>query len=205
MGDKGKKTDAGKQMRIDNREMQSAILRSQGYQEYVGIISVVKANVMAFVTAGPFAVIAVMIYLLVWRKIDFNFTLPFILLLLGGLIISIPAHEFLHGLTWHFFCREKWRSIRFFVIWEYLTPCCHCKEPMTYGRYILGAIMPLLVLGLGIGAAGILLQNSLLLWIGVLNIISAGGDTTIICISLRYRNCLMLDHPTECGFIAFRK
>jgi len=45
--------------------------------------------------------------------------------------------------------------------------------------------------------------------LGLFNILAAGGDTTIACMLLRYlkydKCCYILDHPTDCGFVAFVK
>lgn len=65
--------------------------------------------------------------------------------------------------------------------------------------------MPFVVLGIVLSALGIASHNNILVTIGALNILSAGGDTTISCMLFKYRKCVILDHPSECGFVAFRK
>lgn len=49
----------------------------------------------------------------------------------------------------------------------------------------------------------------MLFLLSLVNILSAGGDTTIACMELKYlkqdEKCYILDHPTNCGFVAFVK
>lgn len=202
---KNKKSEIEKQKRIENFEMQKQVMNQQGYRDYIGTISIIRANIMAFVTAGPFMILAFIIYISVWGGLSYQFNLLgyFIFLLL--LTASLPLHEFIHGFTWHFFCKDRWKSIQFGVIWEYLTPYCHCREPLPCGKYLLGGLMPFLILGIGVSFLGIIFHSSMLISLGILNILAAGGDTTIACMAIKYRGCILLDHPTECGFIAFKK
>ncbi len=201
------KSDLDKKKRVDNFLYQREIMLNQGYKAHNGTISIIKANLMVFVTAGPFALLAVLIYLLLYGEIinydNLNIASYNITLFL--FIISIPVHEFLHGFTWHFYCKEKWKSIHFGVMWKYLTPYCHCKEPLKFGGYLLGVLMPFFILGIGGSILGILLQNALLLFFGILNILAAGGDTTIALMLRKFRKAIIIDHPNECGFVAFMK
>lgn len=41
--------------------------------------------------------------------------------------------------------------------------------------------------------------------LSLFNIIAAGGDTSIALMLLKHKNAMIIDHPTECGFWAFRK
>ena len=52
--------------------------------------------------------------------------------------------------------------------------------------------------------------NILCLWLGLLNLLAAGCDTTILYELLKCRkenggDLLIVDHPNQCGFVAFRK
>lgn len=199
------KSDIEKQKRIENYEKQRTNLLQQGYQESVRIISIVKINILAFVTAGPFVIVAFLIYFGVWGEFSIELNLFESFFLLISIILSIPIHECLHGFGWHFFCKDKWKSICFGVIWQYLTPFCHCKEPLKFKHYLFGGLMPFFVLGIGVSALGVIFHSSILLLIGLYNIIAAGGDTTIACVAFKYHNSILMDHPSECGFIEFHK
>lgn len=68
--------------------------------------------------------------------------------------------------------------------------------------------MPFFILGICMGLVAIILRNPLILLIAVLNILGAGGDTAIAIKLFKYikkKNVLILDHPTECGFVGFKK
>lgn len=210
--EKEKKDSPAKQRIIANYEEQKRHYLGEGYTEIQETISIVKANVMAFVTAGPFALLGIIIWIAAqrWRGMEYDKniiggTLLFFMLIIASMFI----HELLHGAGWQFFTRGKWKSIYLGVMWEYLTPYCHCKEPLKPKQYLVGVLTPFMVLGVGVYVAAFVSGSHLLFVLSLLNILSAGGDTTIACMELKYlkqkEGCYILDHPTECGFIAFKK
>ncbi|MGP1468782.1 MAG: DUF3267 domain-containing protein [Hoylesella shahii] len=120
------------------------------------------------------------------------------------LVSGIVAHELIHGITWACFAKHGFRSIRFGVIWAMLTPYCHCKEPLIIRHYRLGALTPLIILGiLPLLLAYPLRSVPLLLW-GIIFITSAAGDILIVW-KLRKEpaSLLVQDHPKEAGCIIF--
>ena len=64
--------------------------------------------------------------------------------------------------------------------------------------------MPFLILGLGNTSLYIILGNNLLRFLGLLNILAAGGDLLIAVYLLKYRNAVIVDHPDKIGFIAYK-
>lgn len=125
-------------------------------------------------------------------------------LVLVMLVAGIVAHELIHGITWAYFAKHGFRSIRFGVIWAMLTPYCHCKEPLIIRHYRLGALTPLIILGiLPLLLAYPLRSVSLLLW-GIIFITSAAGDILIIWkLRKELASLLVQDHPKEAGCIIF--
>ncbi len=181
-------------------------MQENGYRERSTVISVFKANVLAIVTAGPFALLAVVCYTLMWGSRLSAFLPPEqALLVLLLFLLSLPVHELLHGIGWCAAGRTGFQNIRFGIMWSSLTPYCHCSGPLSAGQYLFGLLLPFFVLGLGLSAAAIAAGNGILLWLGVFSLLGAGGDTTICCYLLKYRKALIADHPTECGFAAFEK
>ena len=124
-------------------------------------------------------------------------------------IVLIFAHEGLHGLTWGIFAPEHLKSIEFGFIKEYLTPYCTCKETLRRGEYILGLLMPMLLLGILPSLIGVLTGSFFLLGLGLMMILGAGGDFTIFLKILFHRSIgretLFLDHPTKVGLIVFER
>ena len=180
-------------------------MEEEGYVGRECTISVLRANVMAFVTAGPVAVLCAVVFFFVNGGISFRFDAWELLVVLLIFSASIFIHEGLHGLTWSRFSENGWRDIHIGVMWEKLTPFCCCMKPLTFGKYLLGSLMPFLVLGLGLFLAALFAKSEMLLLCSLYNILSAGGDTTIACILLKHRHAVIIDHPTECGFWAFEK
>lgn len=125
-----------------------------------------------------------------------------ILFLITTLVLNMVIHELLHGITWSFFCKNKFKSIKFGVIWKSLIPYCNCKEPLNIRHYKLGAIMPFIILGVLPLLASILTKNILLLLFSYLSIISTSGDLIIFYLLMKEtKNCKILDHPTKIGYI----
>ncbi len=206
----GKKKNSNEEQkrRIAAYQDLCADMESRGWMKIDGTISVEKATAMAFVTAGPFALLFLILYFWIWQWSSFTLVEGSLLLLL--FLISIPVHEGIHGLTWGCFCKNRWHSIGFGVMWSSLTPYCHCKEPLGVRAYFWGGIMPFLILGVGVSFFALMWGNILCLWLGLLNLLAAGGDTTILYELLKCRkenggDLLIVDHPNQCGFVAFRK
>jgi len=200
---KEKKENDAVQQAIDNFSHQKTILLRQGYSCKEEIVSVLVANVMALLLALPLIVAAVFVYGMMWKGITLGMYGN--LLVLALWLISIPIHEGLRGLGWSCFCKEHFKSIRFGMMWSKLTPYCNCKEPLKFHEYLLGGVLPLIVLGIIPCVIGIIVGNSNVLSFGVLGVIAAGGDIFICLCLLKHPKSLFLDHPNQCGFVAFEK
>ncbi|MGN1398888.1 MAG: DUF3267 domain-containing protein [Erysipelotrichaceae bacterium] len=184
--------------------------QNKGYQVKLHTISVKKANVIGAIIIIPVFVVLYGIYLLIngLSGID-NFTLVELFLALAAIFGLIVVHEGLHGLTWGLFCQNKFQSIEFGIIKEYLTPYCACKEPLKKTAYLLGCAMPLLVLGVLMAIITIALQSGLWLFVAANNIISAIGDVMVMIEILKIdsgdQEVLFIDHPTQAGFMSIKK
>ncbi|MDE5737127.1 MAG: DUF3267 domain-containing protein [Oscillospiraceae bacterium] len=178
-------------------------------------VSILKANILALVIALPFMILFIGLFLILHSEINdikelFEiFKSSKCLVIIIAMIISIPVHEFLHGLGWHLFCQKSWNSIQFGVMWESITPYCYCSEAVSLGQYYIGLLSPFIVLGIVISIIAICIGSISWLIIGLYNILLAGGDLTIACILLKYiknkANKKILDHPSECGCVVFLK
>ncbi|MDR2658118.1 MAG: DUF3267 domain-containing protein [Oscillospiraceae bacterium] len=192
--------------RTENLEMQAARLESEGYTARKRVIPLTKANVYAFLLYIPFGIVFTLIYHFVGGSFLLTFTHPVgLLVFVVAFIVLIVIHEGLHGFTWGLFCKNKFKSIQFGFIWKYLTPYCSCLEPLRFSAYILGCLMPLMVLGVGFFVVAAITKNHYLFYYANANVIGAGGDISIALMLLRNRKALIIDHPTECGFYAFEK
>jgi hypothetical protein len=107
------------------------------------------------------------------------------------------------------FTEHHFGDVEFGFMKEYLTPYCTCKCPLSKGKYIIGALMPLIILGIIPMAVGIAAGSMLLLLIGIIMVLSAGGDIMIVMNIMKYKSrsedVLYLDHPTQAGGVIFEK
>jgi hypothetical protein len=115
-------------------------------------------------------------------------------------IFGIIVHEAIHAITWMLAARISFSKIHFGVQWKTLTPYAHCIVPIPKHSYVIGTLMPAVVLGFLPFFFSLVTGNSWTLIIGVLFTFAAIGDFLIIKI---VRNVspdkLVEDHPTNVG------
>lgn len=122
------------------------------------------------------------------------------------LIVGVIVHEFIHGLTWGLYAKSKFKSISFGVMWKMLTPYCHCSEPLKVPHYAVGALMPLITLGLIPAVVAICLGSLFWLNKSIIFIAAAAGDIMIVWkLRKENRNNMILDHPTEAGYLVYEE
>ncbi len=207
------KSQINKQRMVEEYENIRLNMKKEGYTESICTISILKANVMALILALPFIIICIVVYHNKWSNLGpqivefFDVSSSFKEMILFWLIMltSFAIHELIHGITWSLFCQNKWKSIHFGIMWSSLTPYCHCKEELKFKGYILGGLMPLFMLGFGVFIISLFTHSIMLFVLSLVNIIGAGGDMLISLMLIKYKNSIIFDHPTECGFIAFTK
>ena len=127
----------------------------------------------------------------------FQNSLFFLLFFIGGIVL----HELLHGSVWALFAKKGWKAISFGIKWEYFTPYCHCNEPLKKFHFVLGAIMPCIVMGLT--PVIISYFNGSFRWwfFGVFFTAAAGGDLIAVWMLRKVgKEKYIQDHPSELGF-----
>lgn len=209
--EKNRRLSEKEQKRLAVFEATCERLLQQGYTMTNLTIGIVKANVFVLLLAIP--VVAIGVLLFAWRN-PISLLTPTpqgSLLFIVLFVVLIVAHELIHGLTWSLFSEHHFKDIEFGFMIEFLTPYCTCRVPLSKGHYILGALMPCIILGLFPAALGILLGSHLLFWIGIVMILSAGGDIMIVVKVLAYKSedglkeILVYDHPTQAGSVIFER
>ncbi len=199
---------AAEQKRQARFEALRAKLEAQGWRATDLVISIVKANVFAVLLAIPLMGLG---FWLFFRRNGGIGSMPdhFALLFLIAFIALIFVHEGLHGVTWALFAENGFKDIEFGFMKELLTPYCTCAAPLKKGQYILGALMPLIVLGLLPTVLGILCGSMFWTIIGLVMVLSAGGDILIVLKLLLWRSNAaekrFLDHPTQAGLVVFER
>ncbi len=187
---------------IENSVDVSMVIKSE-------TMSALNANIIAFAMLLPIAIICVVPFVLIWDWQSFFEGFTFLrshqVLLLLILILGIVLHEGLHGLTWGLFAKGGLKSIRYGIKWACLTPYCHCNEPLKRNHYLLGGIMPGLVLGLFPVIIALVYGYGWLLLLGIFFIGAAGGDLMVLFKLIKVdKKHLIQDHPNEIGFLVLR-
>ena len=180
-------------------------------------VNIDKANNVAILLVIPFVAIFTLLYFLVNKVTISKFfsdatklnSIWAIALFIAGFFLLIVIHELIHGVTRAIFAKNGWKSISFGFIKKYLTPYCSCNEPLTKFGYIIGAMMPTIILGVIPAIVAIAIGNAFLLYIALLMCLSGGGDmfTTIQLITFRTKGkkATYIDHPYMVGLAAFVK
>jgi len=181
-------------------------------------IDLLKANLYAIFAIIPILIIYGLPFYFLWRNTfskvalksfinEFSFGIlgDFISILLV-ITVGTVLHELIHGITWAKYTENGFKSIRFGIMWRMLTPYCHCVEPLKVKHYILGAIMPTIILGFLPFVFSLVTGNLLWLFFGVFFTMGGVGDFLIInLLRKEKKDDLVLDHPTEAGCYIFRK
>ena len=128
------------------------------------------------------------------------------LTLFFAMILGIITHELIHGLFWALYSKKGFKSIKFGILKQYLTPYCHCKEPLKVKHYITGAIMPAIILGFIPVVLALIYGYLGLLLLGIFFIAAAGGDFLMIDLLRKEpMDSWAKDHPSEAGYYIYRK
>lgn len=172
-------------------------------------VSTLRANIVAFVLLVPIALMYLTPFVLVWgiSPIYDGFIVlkQHKLILLLVLILGIIIHEGLHGLTWALFAFGGLKAIHFGIKWMYLTPYCHCAEPLQRNQYLLGGIMPGIITGILPAIVATVFGCGWLLLVGIFFTGAAGGDLIVLYKLLKFDTKYTIqDHPDEIGFIVRR-
>ena len=192
-------------------------------------ISLSKANLLGLVLLVVVAAILIPLYYWIWNGLSidnsffeefvrwaldyFNMVVGSIVAILCGAIIPVLSmtlllfipHELIHGITWMIVSKCGWSDIKFGVMWKkFCTPYCHCKIPMTVSQYRLALLMPLFVLGVLPSLLSLVFGSVLLLFYGIVGIVSAVGDIMMAWL-LRKENgfARIYDHPSAAAFFLF--
>lgn len=121
-------------------------------------------------------------------------------ILIGVILLGVPVHELIHGLTWMIAGRMPFSAIRFGFQWETLTPYAHLKEPIEVSAYRAGAFMPGFLLGVVPYSFSLLFADGNWFWFSVVHASAAGGDWLVLWLIRTVKAGLLVeDHPSRAG------
>jgi hypothetical protein len=186
----------------------------ENYIKEIRTIDLAKANIFSLLLFIPIILVYGLPFYLIWGELDFiglfvesfkenpHFSIAIVIVLLAGIVV----HELIHGATFALFAKHGFKSIKFGILLKMLTPYCHCKEPLRVKEYIVGAIMPAIILGLLPGIIAIFIGNVFLLIFAIFFTGAAAGDFMIINLIWKEdKDTMVLDHPSEAGCFIFKK
>ncbi len=205
-----RKLSPQEQERLQAFQAMSSELRKQGYRQTSLVIGIDKANKLAIMMILPLLALGMVLFVLLGKGAPIGFrSLKDSLLFFAGVIILTVAHELVHGITWSIFAPNHFNDIEFGFMKETLTPYCTCRAPMNKKEYILGTIMPLIIIGIIPTAAGILMHSFMLMLLGIIMISGASGDIMIINALRKYHSdCseqIICDLPVQAGCMVFER
>lgn len=193
-------------------------MADESYKKIELATTATEANVQALAFALPVMLVLLVPYVLLWPEQFSTEALRELSKIYGGRMLFLPflmmlvfipgavLHELLHGLTWATFCKNGIRSIKYGVHWKALSPYCHCKEVLPLKPYILGGMMPGVVMGVFPAVIGISIGNPWLFFFGLFFTLAAAGDMLVLWM---LRHCqstdLVQDHPDKIGCFVLRK
>ncbi|MDO5524139.1 MAG: DUF3267 domain-containing protein [Bacteroidia bacterium] len=196
-------------------ETPRTMLNENDYDKTLKTISLEEANKLGVVLLIPVFVVFTGIHILLWGndmleyfRVDFS---PLKILRDGFLffiafLIGIVLHELIHGISFALFAPGGFRSVRFGVLWKFLTPYCHCTEPLQVRHYIFGALTPSVILGFVPAILGLIIGKYPVTFFGIVFIVAAIGDFMVVrLLSNEKPTDYTQDHPSEAGCYVYRK
>ena len=194
-------------IRLERFEKISADMQLQEYKRQDLTIDLKKANVLSMVLFMFLLITGSVLYFFVNHQLAFtNFNvIPFLVVF----IVLIAVHEMIHGACWVTFSPGRFKDIEFGVLKPTFSPYCTCLVPLKKGQYIVGVMMPGLLLGVIPFVVSIIIANPFMLLIADTMIAAATGDMMILGKIIGYRSSasevMYMDHPTEAGGVIFEK
>ena len=188
-------------MSNNHKKTVESIPEMEGYATELRTIGMLKANVMALVVLGLFCLLGVAGMYAVWGGISFGRPWSSMLFCIG-IFAGVAVHELIHGFTWMWATRSGFSHLRFGLLQGGVY--CHIDVPMSKRKYVVGALMPLLLLGVVPFLLSFATNSLWLMLFGAIFIGCAMGDVLIVwAIRKEPPDTLVYDHPSEPGCIVY--
>lgn len=173
--------------------------------EEASLLAIRLLTLLSAVLVTPFIILYFIKFSTYFSNFSFIVFLKDSLLFILLIFVGIILHELIHGIVWAMFVKERFRAIRFGILWKYLTPYCHCNVPLKVKHYIAGGIMPAIILGLAPTLLAFFTGNILLFFLGIYFIVAASGDFMIVYL-LRNEKCnnYVIDHDSLPGCTVYK-
>ncbi len=180
-----------------------AIPEIEGYHTELRTIGMLKANVVAIVVLALLGVLGLMAMYAIWGGISLGRPWSGMLFIIG-FWVGIVVHELIHGFTWMWVTHSSFRHLRFGLLRGGVY--CHIDVPMNKRGYVMGALMPLLLLGIVPFLLSFAIHSLWMMLFGAIFIACAMGDVLIVW-AIRHDSAdtLVYDHPSEAGCLVYHR
>ena len=171
---------------------------AQGWRAQRHTLTAAQTYLWGSLSALPFVLLAGGLYrmLLFRRAVLLEHTG---LILLAVIVISVPLHEALHGLGWKLAGRLQKGDVAFFLRGG--IPMCACRTVLPAKAYLIGTLLPFLVLGGGSFLLLFLFPGTVSVLEALVNLMLPGADLAISWRVLKSEAALIADSPDGAGFI----
>ena len=147
------------------------------------------------------------LYYKIWGNfgIVFDYSIPIMARIFNAIVtVSIllgflVLRETIQGVYW-----SKYTEVKITIILKSVFRLLYCSEPIKIGHYIIGLIMPSIILGIIPLIIGIIFESIFVYGFGLLFIIAGAGDFYIIYqIGKKDKKCFIKDMDEKIGIIIY--
>ena len=118
---------------------------------------------------------------------------------LGGLILMFIIHELLHGVGYSIFAKDK-TKIKYGAALEKGVLYAMCQDEINKTGIIVSLLLPTIILTFILGPLGILINNSLLVFLAIMNLYGAMGDIMMTTLAIRLpKDTKYIDYNNDIG------
>lgn len=176
----------------------------EGYVAEKRTISLLWANILSIGIIVVLLAVGIFLMHILWPDTQFIIPQSRLLILLILIVVGIVVHELIHGITWIIATHKDFSHLSFGIM--KMSPYCHIDVPMQKRQYVVGALMPMLLLGVLPAILALAIGSWFWLLIGILFITAAAGDLMIVWVIRKEPNdTLVYDHPSEGGCYVYHK
>ncbi len=181
----------------------------EGYEAEKKTISMLKANVLSVVLLIVFGALCWFAFNAICGignldSLSAERLLWYDVFLIVGMVVGIVVHELIHGFTWMLLTRKGFRHLSFGLMKG--GAYCHIDVPMIKRYYVIGALMPLFLVGIVPLVIAFCIGSLLWLLLGIIFVVAAMGDIMIVwAIRKEPSDALIYDHPSEAGCYVYHK
>ena len=170
----------------------------EGYTTEKRTISMLAANIWAIGVLLAFMAIGWLLIISIHDPVDYRNMLILIL----AILLAIVVHELIHGITWMTVTHSSFKHLSFGLLPGGVY--CHIDVPMKKRAYVVGALMPLMLLGVLPFIVSLFSGSVALMFFGATMIGTAMGDVLIVwAIRKESPDTMVYDHPTEPGCVLY--